>query len=190
MAVTEPGPNTSEGQVSADPAPPVSPVQSRLRAMEIATRLLLLATGAIFAWAALSIFIRPFARSLIDEPVRVHLPGDNAPRGESPTDFYQSDDDLDDDSQPRATGPHRRPLPTDPAEDDDDKSDSKVKLVPGVARKDAKLHGQPSERSAEIGEVRAGESIFVMKEASDWVLVLRGEGAMLGWMRRENLEAR
>ncbi len=188
MAVTEPSPNASEGQVTADPAPPVSPVQSRLRAMEIATRLLLLATAAIFAWAALSVFIRPFARSFLDEPVRIHVPVDNGSRSQSPVDFYQSDDALDDEPQPRATAPHRLPIPGD--DDDDDKGDSKVQLVPGTARKDAKLHGQPSERSAEIGEVRAGESIFVMKEASDWVLVLRGEGAMLGWMRRENLEAR
>lgn len=188
MAVTEPSPTTNEEQAAARPASPVSPVQSRLRALEIATRLLLLASVAIFAWAALSVFIRPFVRSFIEEPHHARFPFDPGGGADSPLDFYQSDGERDGDSAPRGTAPHRQPLADD--DDDDDGKNEKVQLVAGTVRKDAKLHGQPAERSAEIGEVKAGESIFVMKETSDWVLVLRGEGAMLGWMRRENLEAR
>lgn len=188
------GPSASEvGQVTARSAAPGSPVQSRLRWMEIATRLLLLASVAIFAWAALSVFVRPIARRLIEEPRYSRSPLGDDGHSESPVDFYRSDDE-DDDLEPPARA--RGPLPSRPRIAEDDDSDDehrdggKVSLVAGRARKESKLFGQPSERSAEIGAVRAGESIFVMKESTDWVLVLRGEGAMLGWMRRDNLESR
>jgi hypothetical protein len=191
MAVMEPSPTAPDEQATARPAPPVSPVQSRLRAMEIATRLLLLASVAVFAWAALSVFIRPFVRTFIEEPHHTRVPLDPSGGADLPTDFYQPGDEDDGDSPPRGVAPHRQRIPDDDNDDDDDrKNQSKVQLVPGTVRKDAKLYGEPSERSAEIGEVRAGESIFVMKEATSWVLVLRGEGAMLGWMRRDNLGAR
>ena len=158
--------------------------------MEIATRLLLLASVAVFAWASLSVFIRPAARKLIEEPRYSRTPVADDGRSESPLDFYHQDEEDDDEPGPRAKEPLRgAPRITENDDSDDDRKD-KVELVPGTVRKDAKLYGQPSERSAEIGEVHAGESIFVMKEATDWVLVLRGEGAMLGWMRRDNLKAR
>ncbi len=159
--------------------------------MEIATRLLLLASVAIFAWAAMSVFMRPIARKLIEEPRHSRVSSDDG-HSESPVDFYRPDDD--DDLAPPARA--RKPLSSRPRITDDDDSDDerrdggKVELITGTARKNAKLFGQPSERSAEIGAVRAGESIFVMKESTDWVLVLRGEGAMLGWMRRDNLASR
>jgi len=160
--------------------------------MEIATRLLLLASVAIFAWAALSVFVRPAARKFIEEPrySRTPLANDDG-QSESPLDFYHQGDEDDEPGPPSKEPLRSPPRITDNDDADDDRKDgSKVQLIPGTARKDAKLYGQPSERSAEIGEVRAGESIFVMKESTGWVLVLRGEGAMLGWMRRENLDAR
>lgn len=193
LGVTHPSSPSEGGQVTARAAAPISPVQSRLRWMEIATRLLLLASVAIFAWAVLSVFVRPIARKLIDEPrySRGQLSEDG--RLEAPIDFYRPDDDDDVVVPPaRAREPlSNRPRITDDDDSDDERGDAgKVELVAGTARKDAKLFGQPSEKSAEIGAVRAGESVFVMKESTDWVLVLRGEGAMLGWMRRGNLESR
>lgn len=180
----------SEGQVPADQPIPISPVQSRLRWLEIATRLLLLASMALFAWAAMSVFIRPIARKLIEEPRSSPISLGDDGHDDSPIDFYRQDVDSDDDVGPRRP---REPLrgsarATDDDNDDEPRKDGKkAELVPGKARKNAKLYGQPSEKSVEMGEVRAGESIFIMKEATDWVLVLRGEGAMLGWMRRDNL---
>lgn len=159
--------------------------------MEIATRLLLVASVALFAWAALSVFMRPIARKLIEEPSYSGTPLPDDGHSESPLDFYQQGDDDDIDLPPlREPAPRRPQIDDDDDSDDDHKSGGKVDLIAGKARKDAKLYGQPSERSVEMGEVRAGESIFVMKESTGWVLVLRGEGAMLGWMRRDNLEVR
>ena len=193
MAVNPAPPPGSNKPVAADPAAPVSPVQSRLRWMEITTRLFLMAGLAIFAWAAMSVFIRPIARKLIAEPkysrvpVEVQEPGTNP----SPLDFYRDDDDEEDIvPMPRGRG---KPEPSPRVEDfhdDEPERQGKNKLMPGTARKDSKLYGQPSEKSVEIGEVNAGESIFVMKESEDWVLVLRGQGAMLGWMRRDNFKKR
>jgi hypothetical protein len=161
--------------------------------MEIATRLLLMASVAIFAWASISIFLRPVARKLIAEPYSSRTPLDDDGHSESPVDFYRTDEPDDDDRgpPPRSKAPLRNQarINEDDDSDDDDRDGGKVELKAASARKNAKLYGEPSEGAAEIGAVRAGESIFIMKESKDWVLVLRGEGAMLGWMRRDNLGA-
>jgi hypothetical protein len=178
-----------EGQATANPAPPLSPVASRLRWLEIATRLLLLASVAIFAWAALSIFLRPLARKLIETPRYSRSPFDDADSAGGPTDFYRSDDDASP-SSPRNPKSSRLRAPGTDDNDNDDDNGGKAELVAGTAIGDSKLYGQPSDKAAEMGEVRAGETVFVMKESPGWVLVLRGEGAMLGWMRRSNLSER
>lgn len=195
MAVTQSAPHHPNRPVAADPAATVSPVQSRLRWMEIATRLLLMASMAIFAWAVMSIFIRPVARKLIAEPkysqIPVEVPGTNS----SPLDFYREERDEEDGDDEdfvlplRTRGKPESSPRVEDFHDDEPERQGKNKLVPGIARKDAKLYGQPSEQSVEMGEVTAGESIFVMKESPGWVLVLRGKGAMLGWMRRDNFKS-
>lgn len=191
MAVTQP-PHTAapEGQVAASPPAPMSPVQSRLRWMEITTRLLLIASVALFVWAALSIFLRPIARKLIDEPRYARSPSGEPEDSPPPVDFYRPEDDDSADEPPpsRRRESKRRPRFVNPSGDDKN-GDDKAELAAGTAIGDSKLYGQPSEKSAELGEVRAGETVFVMKESAGWVLVLRGEGAMLGWMRRSNLLA-
>lgn len=169
----------------------MSPVQSRLRWMEITTRLLLLASMALFVWAALSIFLRPIARKLIEEPRYARSPFGDDENSPSPVDFYRPDDGDDDDDPPlpRARDTRRGPRLSDSSKDARD-DDDKPELTAGTAVDDSKLYGQPSEKSAELGQVKAGESVFVMKESPGWVLVLRSEGAMLGWMRRSNLAER
>jgi hypothetical protein len=160
--------------------------------MEVATRLLLLASVAIFAWAVLSVFVRPIARKFMEEPRYSRGPFGDDGHSESPVDFFRTEDEDDDPvppSQARERLPNRPRITDDNDSDDERRDGGKVELIEGTARKDAKLFGQPSERSAEMGAVRAGERIFVMKEATDWVLVLRGEGAMMGWMRRGNFKS-
>jgi hypothetical protein len=192
MAVTQSSPPplpAPDGQIEASATPPLSPVQSRLRWMELATKLLLFASIMVFAWAAVTALVRPAARRFL-EPISSHSrTPDDHPSG-SPTDFFRDDDELG--SEPRAIGPSRSG--DNVTEDDDSNDDSvdagKVTLQAATARKDAKLYGQPSEQSVEMGQVRAGDTIFVMKESAGWVMVLRGEGAMMGWMRRDNVSAR
>lgn len=178
----------TEGQATARPAPPMSPVHSRLRWMEIATRLLLVASLALFVWAALSVFLRPIARKIIEEPRYARSPLGNDEISPPPTDFYRPEDDDDDDPPmlPRAEEPRRRPRFSSPSKDDPEDKD-KAELRAGTAINESKLYGQPSDKSAELGQVKAGESVFIMKESAGWVLVLRNEGAMLGWMRSSNL---
>lgn len=191
MAVTQP-PHTAapaiEGQVAASPPAPMSPVQSRLRWMEIATRLLLIASIALFVWAILSIFLRPIARKLIEEPRYARSPIGDSPDSPPPVDFYRPEDE-DDELPPLPPRDAKRGPRFSKPSDDDKNGDDKAELASGTIIGDSKLYGQPSEKSAELGEVRAGETVFVMKESPGWVLVLRGEGAMLGWMRSSNLLA-
>jgi len=158
--------------------------------MEIATRLLLVASIALFVWAALSVFLRPIARKLIEEPRYARSPLDDDENSSPPTDFYRPEDEDDDEPPvlPKAQEPRRGPRFLTPKDDQDDKD--KPELIAGTAINDSKLYGQPSDKSAELGQVKAGESVFVMKESPGWVLVLRSEGAMLGWMRSSNLLAK
>lgn len=188
MAVTQPPQSAApEGQVAASPPAPMSSVQSRLRWMEITTRLLLIASIALFVWAALSIFLRPIARKLIEEPRYVRSPLGEPQDSPPPADFYRPEDEdgAEEPPPPRPRESKRRPRFLNPS-DDDKNGDDKAELASGTTIGSSKLYGQPSEKSAELGEVRAGETVFVMKESPGWVLVLRGEGAMLGWMRRSN----
>jgi hypothetical protein len=194
VAVIQPPPTAvpaPEGQVTASPAPAMSPVQSRLRWMEIVTRLLLVASIALLVWAGISVFLRPIARKIIDEPRYAPSPFGDDENSRPPTDFYHPEDDDDEDLPPlpKARESRSRPRFVEPSNSDQEDG-GKGELVAGTAIGDSKLYGQPSDKSAELGQVRAGESVFIMKEAPGWVLVLRSEGAMLGWMRRTNLAER
>ena len=160
--------------------------------MELVTRLLLFASVALLAWTALTALVRPAARRLL-EPISSHSRLDQDEPSEQPADVFRSDDDERERPQPRSRGPLRSPHEFTESNSDggDARTDGdKVELRAATARKDAKLYGKPSERSAEMGEVHAGETIFIMKQSADWVLVLRNEGAMMGWMRRDNVDKR
>jgi hypothetical protein len=193
MAVTispPPPPPAPDGQVTASAGSTVSPVLARMKWMEFGTRLLLFASIAIFAWTTLTALLRPAARRMI-EPISLPSRLDDDELSEKPIDFFRADDD-EIASEPRPRRPSRtRPNVSDDDDSDDSRSDGgKVELVAAVTRADAKLYGEPSEKSVEMGAVRAGETVFVMKHSAGWVLVLRGEGSTMGWMHRDNISAR
>ncbi|MBK9266400.1 MAG: hypothetical protein IPM54_42265 [Polyangiaceae bacterium] len=190
MAVTQSPPPPPDGHAEASATPPISPVQSRIKWMELATRLLLFASIVIFAWTAVSALARPAARRLM-QPISFRSPNADDEQPQAPIDFFQGDDEFESEPRPREPFRGRHGVIEDDTEDDDNRDGGgKIELRAASARMDAKLYGQPSERSVEMGEVRAGETIFVMKESGGWVLVLRGEGAMMGWMRRDNVDSR
>ncbi len=61
-----------------------------------------------------------------------------------------------------------------------------------VVRKKTKLLIEGAEGADVIGEVNAGDSVFVVKETEDWALVLRNgeDGVAMGWTKKSQLAIR
>ncbi len=182
-----------EGQATAEAAVTMSPVQSRLKWLELVTNLLLLTTIGIFAFTAITALVRPTARRFL-EPVSMLSPHDGETNEEPHRSFSTAEanemlNERLNERLPEGRGGLRMKPPL---SDDEEGSGEKekVELRAGIVKNDSKLYGKSSDRSAEMGEVRAGETVFVMQQSGDWVLVLRGEGATMGWMRKENVSAR
>jgi hypothetical protein len=176
-----------EGQATTEAAITTSPLQARLKWLELLTNLLLLTTIGIFAFTAITALVRPTARRFL-EPVSMQSTPRDHGSSEGPLDFFRDDEDEEVVPDPHSRGPSGLPRMAD--EDEESGGKEKVNLRAGIVKNDSKLYGKSSEQSAEMGEVRAGETVFVMQQSGDWVLVLRGEGAMMGWMRKENVSAR
>jgi len=61
-----------------------------------------------------------------------------------------------------------------------------------VVRKRSKLLIEGAEGADVIGEVMAGDAVFVVKETEDWALVLRNgdDGVAMGWTKKSQLAIR
>lgn len=97
----------------------------------------------------------------------------------------------DDDDRPSPHGVAPQPR-ADRGADGDPLADDADTIRMGLARRDFRLHGDPSQDAPVLGEVQAGSSLMVMKEAGDWVLVVRSsaEGILMGWARRSEIAVR
>jgi len=103
-------------------------------------------------------------------------------------------DDEDDDRRSPHTWPPRRstdraggdPLAAPAAPEDE----GTVRM--GLARRPLRLLGNPKPDGEVLGEVEAGSSVMIMKEAGDWALVVRTgqEGVVMGWARRSEIAVR
>ncbi|MCC6525688.1 MAG: SH3 domain-containing protein [Polyangiaceae bacterium] len=82
---------------------------------------------------------------------------------------------------PSADLPRKRAA--DPLDDEED-------LTIGVARQAAPLLAQPRAGAPQLGEVRAGDAVVVVQEATGWLLVIRStsEGEAMGWVERSKVK--
>jgi hypothetical protein len=107
------------------------------------------------------------------------------------------DDEPPDEDSPGQTdglGPRdfMRPPEDHPRGDKPEADPPSARMRPAIVRRSIKLYVEPSEESVETGAVQKGDSVYVIKESGDWVLVLRSgrEAVAMGWTKRAELAIR
>ena len=125
--------------------------------------------------------------------VRLRPARDDAP-------FFPNDDELMADEEAPLRGPaglRGLPRPDEqvdraPALEPDAHGDSDGGVRLGLVRRGVKLVDQPHEGGEVIGEIGSGETVMLVKDAGEWVLVVHSgkSDLSMGWTRRSEIAVR
>ncbi|MDI1445405.1 hypothetical protein [Polyangium sp. 6x1] len=170
------------------------------RWIDTLTTLLLVATACFVAVSATPALLRaaglaPFGPSgVFRSPLRSPV-ADPHPIGSGLAD----DEDDDDHGSEPLLGPRFDPFRDAPRASgrtadsaEPDEGAPRGRMRPAVVRRKATLRLSASEDADPTGEVSVGDSVFVVREQGEWVLVLQtgAEGVLMGWMQRSQLAIR
>jgi hypothetical protein len=180
-----------QGTTRAKPAP-----SRPARTLDTLTALAILAATVLLVASAGPALLRaagvgPRASSPLDGPV-MHGPS----VGSRPA-WPAGDDDDDEGALPLPRGGDRDdpvlggPLAGKPQEPREGARPGEG-MRSAVVRKRSKLLLEGAEGADVIGEVMAGDAVFVVKETEDWALVLRNgdDGVAMGWTKKSQLAIR
>lgn len=181
---------------TAPSPPPAAPASGTARWLNLVTTTVLGAVVLVVVAAATPSLLRA-GMSAADEPgdfpppVRGHHPT-LVPRDHPPRAFGFGDDPPDDEpDRPRAVRPTdpRAAAPRLPGQDreDDDGPGFGLGLRSGVTRKPLLLRDRRT--GSVVHEVKAGQSVSILREDGEWVLLVQKTAGDLvtGWARRDEL---
>ncbi|MDI3282388.1 hypothetical protein [Polyangium sp. 15x6] len=190
---------------SSAPPPPSpegrAPAPRQGRWIDTLTTLLLVATACFVAVSATPALLRatglaPFGPSGV---LRAPLGGQATEPHPIGAGLAEDDEDDDDHGSEPLLGPRFDPFrdgPRDSARPSDsaqpDEGAPRGRMRPAVVRHKATLRLSASEDADPTGEVNVGDSVFVVREQGEWVLVLQtgAEGVLMGWTQRSQLAIR
>ena len=179
-------------------SPPAAPAAGTARWLNLVTTTVLGAVALVVVAAAMPSLLRA-GMSAADEPgdfpppVRGRHPT-LVPRDHPPRAFGLDDDPADDEPDrppPRAVRPNdpRAAAPRLPGQDreDDDGPGFGLGLRSGVTRKPLLLRDRRT--GSVVHEVKAGQSVSVLREEGEWVLLVQQNAGdvVTGWARRDEL---
>ncbi|HVK70326.1 MAG TPA: hypothetical protein VM694_37995 [Polyangium sp.] len=190
-----PPPPSPEGRAPEEQGPAPRPG----RWIDTLTTLLLVATACFVTVSAAPALLRvaglaPFGpSSTFRSPFR-------GPAEPHPIGAGLGEDDEDDDrgGEP-ILGPRFDPLRDTPRASgssadtaEPDEGAPRGRMRPAIVRRKATLRLSASEEADPTGEVNVGDSVFVVREQGEWVLVLQtgAEGVLMGWTQRSQLAIR
>jgi len=193
---------------SASPPPPPEgrapdgPAPRPGRWIDTLTTLLLVATACFIAVAAMPALLRaagfaPFGPSGIFRSSAGGPAREPHPFGAGLAD--DDEDEEDDHGADPLLGPRFEPFRDRPAPSargadtaEPDEGAPRDRMRPAVMRRKATLRLSASEDADPTGEVKAGDSVFVVRESGEWVLVLQtgAEGVLMGWTLKNQLAMR
>ncbi|MRG92024.1 hypothetical protein [Polyangium spumosum] len=194
--------------ISSVPPPPEAPAPERHgpsprpgRWTDTLTTLLLVATACLVALSATPALLRaagvaPFGpsdgfRSPLRDLTEPHSLGGHPAEGDEEEDDRGNDPLLTprfDVFEDRPRGAARGGVNT--AEPGDDAP--RARMRPAVVRRKATLRLSASEDADPIGELKPGDSLFVVRESGEWALVMQtgAEGVLMGWTQKSQLAIR
>lgn len=189
-----PPPPSPEGRAPEGPSPRPG------RWIDTLTTLLLVAAACFVAVSAMPALLRaaglaPFGpsgvfRSPFGGPAAEPHPIGAGLADEDDDDDHGSEPLLGPRFDPFRDGPRASARPSDSAEPDEGAPRGRMK--PAVVRRKATLRLSASEDADPTGEVNVGDSVFVVREQGEWVLVLQtgADGVLMGWTKRSQLAIR
>jgi len=173
------------GETSSTP-PPAEGARSP-RWIDSLTLLLLFAAALTVVATASPALLRAAGLAPFGPPSQSRVPFFSPPRGHSPA--WSHDDAEDDRGDPDdGAGVILGPAAPD-AEDDADDPGPRPRMRPAIVKKRTVLRNNSTDDADPMGELGAGDAVYVVREQGSWVLVLRSgaEGVMMGWMKKSQL---
>jgi len=177
---------------STQKAAPSNPAPNRpSRGLEVMTTLALVAALGLVLVTAMPAILRAAGVGPYAETRRFSLPEDGL--GPSPLHppkatgtVEEDDEEAPEEDEIAPTRPRSR---AEEAEPEDPRS---TRIRPAFVRSTTKLLVEASEDAAASGEVREGDTVFVIQERGEWVLVFRTntDGIIKGWIQRSRLAIR
>ncbi|MDI1477834.1 hypothetical protein [Polyangium sp. y55x31] len=171
------------------------------RWIDTLTTLLLVATACFVAVSATPALLRATGLAPFGPSGSFRSPLGGPAADPHPIGAGLAEDDEDDDEHgsepllgprfdPFRDGPRASARPSDSAEPDE--GAPRGRMRPAVVRRKATLRLSASEDADPTGEVNVGDSVFVVREQGEWVLVLQtgADGVLMGWTQRSQLAIR
>ncbi|MDC3954165.1 hypothetical protein [Polyangium jinanense] len=191
---------------SSAPPPPSpegrAPAPRPGRWIDTLTTLLLVATACFVAVSATPALFRAAGLAPFGPSGMLRAPLGGPATEPHPIGAGLAEEDADDDDQgsdpllgprfdPLRDGPRASARSSDSAEQPDEGA-PRGRMRPAVVRRKATLRLSAAEDADPTGEVNVGDSVFVVREQGEWVLVLQtgAEGVLMGWMQRSQLAIR
>lgn len=185
-------PRTPEGVTPAKPAP-----QRPARTLDTLSLLAILAATVVLFASAGPALLRAAGVGPRVSSSPLHAPLGHGP-ADGPLPGFTADDDDEGALPPSRGGGSDRADPfldgprPGKANEPRDGARNGEGMRAAVVRRKTKLLLEGAEGADVIGEVNAGDSVFVVKETEDWALVLRNgeDGVAMGWTKKSQLAIR